>query len=117
MKFLARHSDIKDPESVKREIAKRKVTNGTKEKLCHAYDRFCRFQNIEWDKPRYQRVEKIPYVPSEKDSDQLILVEFEEDDTYIVKVVSTLDEYMKLLELGYNYVSDYGEKKILRKRK
>jgi integrase len=57
---------------VKGEIARRNVTNGTKEKLTHAYDRFCRFRGVEWDKPRYTRVEKIPLVPSEKDIDQLI---------------------------------------------
>jgi integrase len=45
------------------------------------------------------------------------LVEFEESDQYIVKVAKTLDEYTELLELGYNYISDFEGMKVLRKRK
>lgn len=45
------------------------------------------------------------------------LMEFEENDQFIVKVAKTLDEYTELLELGYNYVSDYDGMKVLRKRK
>jgi integrase len=45
------------------------------------------------------------------------LVDFEEDDQYIVKVASTLDEFTNLLENGFEYISDYQDKKILRKRK
>ena len=45
------------------------------------------------------------------------LVNFEEDDQYTVKVASTLDEYTNLLENGFEYISDYQDKKILRKRK
>ena len=45
------------------------------------------------------------------------LVGFEEDDQYSVKVATSLDEFTNLLELGFEYVSDYEDKKILRKRK
>jgi len=45
------------------------------------------------------------------------LVDFEEHDQFIVKVASNIDEFTELLELGYNYISDYEDKKILRKRK
>ena len=45
------------------------------------------------------------------------LVEFEENDQYIVKVAKKLDEFTELLELGFNYVSDYEGMKVLRKRK
>ncbi len=38
-------------------------------------------------------------------------------DDYTVKVASTLDEYVDLLEQGFEYISDYQDKKILRKRK
>ncbi len=39
------------------------------------------------------------------------------DDCYTVKVASSLEEYMELLEQGFEYVSDYEDQKILRKRK
>jgi integrase len=45
------------------------------------------------------------------------LVQFEEENAFIVKVASTIDEYTSLLESGFEYVSDYEGKKILRKRK
>jgi hypothetical protein len=45
------------------------------------------------------------------------LVEFEENDQYIAKVAKTLDEFTELLELGFEYVSDYEGMKVLRKRK
>jgi integrase len=45
------------------------------------------------------------------------LVEFEEKDNYIVKVASSLEEFTNLLENDFEYISDYENKKILRKRK
>jgi hypothetical protein len=40
-----------------------------------------------------------------------------QSDEFIVKVASSLDEFTKLLEVGFEYVSDYSDKKVLRKRK
>jgi len=45
------------------------------------------------------------------------LVSFDEDDAYIVKVASSIEEYITLLESGFEFVSDFEGKKILRKRK
>ena len=45
------------------------------------------------------------------------LVNFEQEDAYIVKVASNLEEFTGLLESGFEYVSDYGARKVLRKRK
>jgi len=45
------------------------------------------------------------------------LVDFEENDQYIVKVAKTIDEFTELLEIGFNYVSDFEGLKVLRKRK
>jgi integrase len=45
------------------------------------------------------------------------LVSFEEDDAWVVKVASSIEEYVALLESGFEYVSDYNEVKVLRKRK
>jgi len=39
------------------------------------------------------------------------------DDKFTVKVANTLDEAVKLLEVGFEYVCDYNEAKIFRKRK
>ncbi|MFA5868477.1 MAG: hypothetical protein WC941_02105 [Candidatus Bathyarchaeia archaeon] len=45
------------------------------------------------------------------------LVDFEEDNSFIVKVASTIQEFTQLLESGFEYVSDFEGRKVLRKRK
>jgi hypothetical protein len=45
------------------------------------------------------------------------LVSFEEENAYIIKVASTIEEFTQLLESGFEYVSDFEGKKVLRKRK
>jgi integrase len=72
LKSLARHSNIDNPESVKTELARRDVTEGTKEKYCWVYERYLRQHGIRWDRPRYRRIERLPFVPSELDIDQLV---------------------------------------------
>jgi hypothetical protein len=38
-------------------------------------------------------------------------------ESYTVKVAESIEEFTELLESGFEYVSDYGESKVLRKRK
>jgi len=45
------------------------------------------------------------------------LVEFDEDDSFIVKLAESLVEFTELLEKGFEYIGDYEDKKVLRKRK
>jgi hypothetical protein len=45
------------------------------------------------------------------------LIDFEEDDAWVVKVSSSIEEYVALLEAGFTYVSDYEGRKVRRKRK
>ena len=39
------------------------------------------------------------------------------DDECVVKVASSIEEFSTLLESGFEYVSDYEGRKVLRKRK
>lgn len=65
-------TDLRDPELVWKIIAYKEVTSGTKEKLVNFYVRFCEFASIELSYiPRYTRIEKLPYIPFEKDIDSL----------------------------------------------
>ncbi len=41
----------------------------------------------------------------------------EEENSYTIKVASTIDEFTPLLESGFEYVSDFEGKKVRRKRK
>jgi integrase len=45
------------------------------------------------------------------------LVSFEEENAYICKIASTIEEFTALLESGFEYVSDFEGRKVLRKRK
>ena len=43
------------------------------------------------------------------------LMDFEDDDSYDIKVASDIDEFTSLLESEFEYITDYD--KVLRKRK
>ena len=45
------------------------------------------------------------------------LVDFGTDDSFTVKIASYIAEFTAFLEQGFEYVSDYGDAKVLRKRK
>jgi hypothetical protein len=39
------------------------------------------------------------------------------EDEWVVKVASSIEEFTVLLESGFEYVSDYEGRKVLKKRK
>ncbi len=48
--FLAKHASLTEPESVKHFIAQHKVSDGYKRNLCIAYNKFCKYYKIKWQK-------------------------------------------------------------------
>ena len=68
-----RGADITDPESVKAVIAEQDTwSKGRKWNAVKAYTLFLKMQGLTWIKPRYKPVEKIPFIPTEKEIDELI---------------------------------------------
>ena len=66
-------ANLLDPESVKETIAKQeKWSESHKEAVVCAYDLFVRWLGLEWDKPRYRKVQKLPFIPLEREIDDLI---------------------------------------------
>jgi integrase len=65
-------ANLLDPDSVKQVIAKQKIKNGSKIQYVYAYDNFAKMLKIQWQIPRYSQEENIPFVPDEKEADQLI---------------------------------------------
>ncbi|MEM2968093.1 MAG: site-specific integrase [Candidatus Bathyarchaeia archaeon] len=61
-----------DPETVKEVLAKQSWSEGRKEYVTEAYSNFLKMMGGKWDPPRYSRVEKIPFIPTEQEIDQLI---------------------------------------------
>jgi len=61
-----------DPETIKEVIAKQSWSEGRKEFVVEAYSNFLKMMGGKWDPPHYSRVEKIPFIPTEQEIDQLI---------------------------------------------
>jgi integrase len=64
---------LSDPESVKETITNQKTwCEGRKENAVNAYTNFLLMHGMKWDPPQYHRIEKIPFIPTEKEIDDLI---------------------------------------------
>ncbi len=61
-----------DPESIKEVTAKQPWSDGRKEIVVEAYTNFLVMAGGKWDPPRYRRIEKIPFIPTEQEIDALI---------------------------------------------
>jgi integrase len=65
-------ANLLDPESIKKIIGKQKVKNGTKIQYVAAYAAFATMLKIKWEPPKYTQEEILPFIPDEKELDQLI---------------------------------------------
>ena len=63
LRTLAKHADLADSESVKQALARMEWSDGTKELACDAYSLLAKSSGIGFRRPRYQRTEKIPFIP------------------------------------------------------
>jgi integrase len=72
LKALAKRADLLDPESAKEYLALAQLSEGRKQILAQYLERFYRFKGIAFEKPQYRRVERLPFVPTETEIDQLI---------------------------------------------
>lgn len=57
---------------MKEVIARQQWSEGYKQNVIDAYQKLLELQGIVWTKPLYKRVEKVPFIPSEKEIDHLI---------------------------------------------
>jgi len=67
-----RGANLKDPESIKEKIAQQEWSQGRKANAVDAYTRFLMMLEMEWSPPRYKRIRKLPFIPTESEVDQLI---------------------------------------------
>jgi len=73
LKFLAKKcSNLLDPESVKEAIAKHQCSETYKFNLVNAYHTFLVSQGLTWTPPHYEQCEKQPFIPIEREIDDLI---------------------------------------------
>jgi integrase len=90
LEMIARKgASLSDPESVKEVIAKQECGRGRKWNMVKAYTLFLKMQGLTWEKPKYYPVEKLPYIPPEKDIDDLIAGSSKQMATFIELVKET----------------------------
>jgi integrase len=53
-------------------IATAKWKNSTKQHFVNQYASYLKFKGIKWNKPKYTQEEKLPFIPTESEIDQLI---------------------------------------------
>ncbi len=72
MKLLFLNADLGDSESVKEVLTRDDIHHNTKALMVTAYNSFLKFLGGTWDKPIYNFKPKIPFIPLEKEIDELI---------------------------------------------
>jgi len=72
LKGLARRANLLDTESVKSYLANAELSENRKTKLLEDVSRFYAHLKIPFNRPRYKRIETLPFIPLEGEIDQLI---------------------------------------------
>ena len=66
-------ANLQDPESVKETLAKQLTwQTKTKEIAVETYTLFLKMQGLTWSPPRYKSVNKLPFIPTEEEINNLI---------------------------------------------
>jgi hypothetical protein len=72
LKYLDKHADLTQPEQVKQFIANKNVSNGYKKGLCIAYNKYCKYYQIEWKMPFYTPEAKTIKIPTKEKLEMFI---------------------------------------------
>ncbi len=70
--LVSKDADLFNPESVKEVIARQETWTARKWQAVKAYSAFARLFGLNWTPPRYKPVQKLPFIPTEEEIDQLI---------------------------------------------
>jgi len=66
-------ADLNNPEGVKETIAmQEKWKESMKEVVVFAYDLFAKWMNLKWQRPRYKAIRQLPFIPQEREIDDVI---------------------------------------------
>ena len=72
LKRLSKSSKLDSPEEIKAALSTLVWANSTKELACDILADYYRYRQILFNKPRYERIEKLPFIPLENEIDLLI---------------------------------------------
>jgi integrase len=69
---ISKHANLNEPEEVKQFIANKNVSDGYKKSLCIAYNKYCKYYQIEWEMPLYKTEAKTIKIPTTEKLEMLI---------------------------------------------
>jgi type 1 fimbriae regulatory protein FimB/type 1 fimbriae regulatory protein FimE len=73
LKQLARMADLKNPEHIKNILTQSQTWNKrSQQRYANTYNVFLKYLKIEWTPPHILKEERLPFIPTEKEIDQLI---------------------------------------------
>jgi len=70
--MVRRGADLSNPETLKDVIARQNWSPERKETAVHTYTLWLKMTGGKWEPPRYKRVERLPWIPTEQEVNQLI---------------------------------------------
>jgi integrase len=72
LKSVDRRVNVSSPEATLGYLTTIRVSEARKENLSNHLEGFYKWKSIPFSKPRYKRVDKLPFIPTENEVDQLI---------------------------------------------
>ena len=66
LKLLCKRCNLAEPETVRTYLAKATVSLGRKENIANAYSSYAKFTGVAFERPRYQREDRLPKIPQEQ---------------------------------------------------
>jgi integrase len=112
LKTISKFVDLDDPEEVRGWIANYECSIGYKCGLVDAYDRYVRFNDLEWSKPNYKREDPIVTLPTEERVDRIIQscklrhqIEFSLMKEYGLRPIEVHKLTLKVLDLENGIIS------------
>jgi len=113
--------NLLDPEAIKLTIVKQDAWSpATKEHAVVAYTSFLKMHKGTWEPPKYRRLTKLPFIPTEAEIDQLIASCNRKTSAFPQLLKETgmrSGETWRLEWTGFDYVTDMDFVKLFRKRK
>jgi len=103
LNFLAKHTTLAEPEAVKLFIATMKVSDSYKKNLCDVYNRYCKYHEIQWEKPKYLPEPKNIALPTRE---KLMILVSHATKTLSIKLQLSMETGLRPIELCRLKVKD-----------
>ncbi len=72
LRYLARHCNLSDPETVREFLASHRSSGARKENIVGCYSLFSKHEGIAFSKPRYQRQDSVPFIPLQQECEAIL---------------------------------------------